>query len=164
MIIDFHHHLSPNIFKPPEKPRAVYAHGIPISTEHKGLSNVETHIQVMDETGIDISVLTSGSGMRGEFKEASAANNALSNVCADHEDRLRFLAHAAPLSGIEAIEEVKRWLEVCPGAVVPSAFGEIGLDDSRLEPLYELLESKGKYLFVHPALATSEAEASQYNA
>ncbi len=164
MIIDFHHHLSPYISKPPEKPRAIYAHGIPVSTEHKGLLNIETHIQVMDETGIDISVLTSGPGMRGEFKDARAANEALSSICSKYESRLRFLAHAAPLAGIEAIEEVKRWLEVCPGAVVPSAFGEIGLDDSRLEPLYELLESKGKYLFIHPAISTSETEARQYNA
>jgi aminocarboxymuconate-semialdehyde decarboxylase len=164
MIVDFHHHLSPNIPNPPEKPRAMYAHGIPAYTVHKGLLSVENHIQVMDETGIDVSVLTSGSGMRGEFKEARAANEALSGVCAKYENRLRFLAHAAPLAGVGAIEEVKRWLEVCPGAVVPSAFGEIGLDDSRLEPLYDLLESKGKYLFVHPALATTETEARQYNA
>lgn len=161
-IIDFHHHLSPALTKPPEKPTTLYEYGIPVYTEHKGLSNVEAHIVMMDETGIDISVLTSGAGMRGELKLARIANESLAKVCKEHESRLCFLAHAAPLEGENALSEVKRFLETCPGAVIPSAFGEIGLDDSRLEPFYELLESSGKYLFVHPALTTNEDQAKLY--
>ncbi len=162
-IIDFHHHLNPALTNPPEKPTTSYAYGIPVSTEHKGLASVEAHIQLMDETGIDISVLTSGAGMRGELKLARIANQGLAKVCGEHESRLRFLAHVAPLEGEDALNEVKHYLEVCPGAVVPSAFGEIGLDDPRLEPLYELLESNEKYLFIHPAITTNEAEAKFYN-
>jgi aminocarboxymuconate-semialdehyde decarboxylase len=161
-IIDFHHHLSPSLTKTSDKPSTTYAHGIPVSTEHKGLSNVETHIRMMDETGIDISVLTSGSGMRGELKLARIANESLSKVCGEHEERFRFLAHAAPFEE-GGLDEVTRFIEMCPGVAIPSAFGEIGLDDSRLEPLYEMLESKGKYLFVHPAIKTDEAEAKFYN-
>jgi len=162
-IIDFHHHLNPTLTRPPEKPSTSYAHGIPVSTEHKGLTHVDAHIELMDETGIDISVLTSGSGMRGELKLARLANESLAKVCREHEDRFRFLSHAAPLDGEDALNEVKRFLEICPGAAIPSAFGEIGLDDPRLDPLYELLESNGKFLFIHPAITTNEAEAKFYN-
>jgi aminocarboxymuconate-semialdehyde decarboxylase len=162
-IIDFHHHLNPALRKLPEKPTTTYAYEIPVYTEHKGLSSVDAHIELMEETGIDISVLTSGSGMRGELKLALIANEGLAKVCKEYEDKLRFLVHAAPLGGEEALVELKRYLEVCPGAVVPSSFGEIGLDDPRLEPLYEILESKEKYLFVHPAITTNESEAKFYN-
>ena len=165
MIIDFHHHMSPNLTKAPPKPKALYEHGIPVYTEHKGLLDLDSHIKVLVESGIDVSILSSGHGMVGDLKPAAVANKGLAKICDENQDeRFRFLAHAAALAGAEGIAEVKRWLDVCPGAVVPSAFGNVGLDDKRLEPLYNLLDSKEKYLFVHPAIKTNAAEARQYNA
>jgi predicted TIM-barrel fold metal-dependent hydrolase len=130
---------------------------------HAGLTGIEDHILMMDEAGIDVSILTSGQGMYGELKGAMAANEVLSKVVAKYADRFRFLAHAAPLDGNEALKEVSRWFDYCPGVVVPSSFGKVGLDDPKLEEFYNLLEDNRKYLFVHPALAPSEAEASTYD-
>ncbi len=163
MIVDFHHHLNPRLTNPPSQPKALYAYGIPVYTQHRGLTDVETHLEVMDETGIDVSVLTSGEGMMGNFAGAKAANKSLDKVCKKYKERFRFLAHASPLAGTKALDDVKKWLEICPGAVIPSSFGDVSLDDRILEPLYNLLEKKAKYLFVHPALATSRIEARQYN-
>ncbi len=59
---------------------------------------------------------------------------------------------------------VRRWLDACPGAAAPSDYGEIGLDDERLDPLYTLLERSRKFLWVHPALAPKESDARTYGA
>ncbi len=162
LIVDFQHHLSPDQSVDLDRPRAVYSYGIPVHTQHKGLIGLEAHIEMMDEVGIDVSVLTSSSGMRGQPDAALAADEKLSAICRKEPERMRFLAHVA--LGDEYFVEVKRRLSECPGAVVPSSFGNIGLDDQKLEPLYDLLEAQGKYLFVHPAIVTSESEASQYPA
>jgi predicted TIM-barrel fold metal-dependent hydrolase len=157
--------MSPNLTRAPPKPRALYEHGIPVYTEHKGLLDLESHVRVMDKGGIDVSILSSGHGMIGDLKSATIANRGLAKICDENkEGRFKFLVHAAPLEGSASQAEVKKWLDGCPGAVLPSAFGSIGLDDKRMEPLYNLLESKGKYLFVHPAIKTNATEAKQYNA
>ena len=118
----------------------------------------------MDKVGIDVSVLSSPRGMRGDPKLAGATNQGLEEACRRYPDRLRFLAHATPLEGASDLHAVKRWLSQCPGAVLPSGFGEVGLDDPRLESFYSLLEDEGKYLFIHPPINATEGEARIYNA
>ena len=163
MIVDFQHHFTPNLNEPP-KPRAIYANGIPISTERPGLGRIEPHIRFMDEAGIDLSILTSPRGMRGSSELADSANEGLAGVCRKYPDRMKFLAHAAPLEGASSLKQVRGWLDRCPGAVIASQFGEVGLDDPRLEPFYSLLEDAGKYLFIHPPVNATESEAKIYNA
>ena len=163
MSIDFQHHFTPNLKESP-RPRAVYANGIPISTERPGLGRLEPHFEFMDEVGIDVSVLTSPRGMRGDHGLANSANEGLAEVCRKYPDRLRFLEHSAPLEGASNLRYVKEWMDQCPGAVMPSEFGDVGLDDLRLEGFYSLLEDAGKYLFIHPPVNATEVEAKMYDA
>lgn len=162
--IDFHIHLTPQLDATPGPPVTRYAHGIPVYTEHGLLADVEGLLSFLDGAGIDIAVLTSGHGMRAEPDGARAANEALAAVCREHPERLRFLAHAAPTEGDEWLSEVEQWLDRCPGAVMPSKIGERRLDDPTFEPLYDLLERRKRFLFVHPALVPSEVEARLYDA
>lgn len=150
--------------KEPLVPRAVYANGIPISTERPGLGRLEPHLEFMDKVGIDVAVLTAPRGMRGNLQLAGEANEGLAKVCQRYPDRFRFLVHAAPLQSPSSMADVKEWLDQCPGAVVPSEFGEVGLDDPRLEGFYSLLEDARKYLFVHAPVNATETEAKIYNA
>lgn len=163
MIADFQHHFTPNL-KEPQRPRAIYANGIPISTERPGLGRLEPHLEFMDRVGIDVSVLTAPMGMRGILRLSTAANEGLAEVSSKFPDRLRFLVHVSPLEGSPAFKNMTDWLEECPGAVMPSAFGEIGLDDPRLEPYYSILEDRRKYLFIHAPVNVTESEARIYDA
>ena len=163
MIVDFQHHFTPNLNEP-AKPRAIYANGIPISTERPGLGRLEPHIKFMDEVGIDKAILTSPRGMRGDSGLANSANEGLAGVCRKYPDRMEFLVHAAPLEGPSNLKQVGEWLDHCPGAAIASQFGEVGLDDPRLEAFYSLLEDAKKYLFIHPPVNATESEAKIYNA
>lgn len=163
MVIDFHHHFNPQLREAPKGINTIYKYGIPVSTVHAGLTGITNHIGMMDSAGIDVSILTSGPGMRGEAAGASSSNEGLSKIASEYPDRFRFLAHAAPLEGDGGLGELRSWFSECPGVVVPSFFGRAGLDDPRLGEFYDLLEDNGKYLFVHPALATSEEEARTYD-
>lgn len=162
MIIDFHIHLSPQLKGAPPAPRTLFDHGIPVYTEHGRLGDDDALLAVMDEAGIDVAVLSSGHGLR-DAAGARAANESLAAVCARHPERLQFMAHAAPLAGDGALRDLEPWLESCPGAAIPSAFGDVGLDDPRLDPFYALLAARRRFLFVHPALAPTANEAALYN-
>lgn len=163
LIVDFHHHLSPEL-APTKNLRTVYAYGIPVFTENPLLTDVASHLSMMDAAGIDAAVLTSGAGMLGGLKRAAGANVSLAETCAKYPDRFRFLAHAAPLAGEAGIREVKKWTEESPGVVMTSAFGDTGVDDERLEPLFDLLEDSGKYLFIHPSLSATRTDAKLFDA
>lgn len=163
LLIDFQHHFTPNLKEPPA-PRVIYSQGIPVSTERAGLGRLEPHIEFMDAVGIDVSILTAPMGMRGVLRDAEIANEGFREVCGRYPDRLRFLAHAAPLDGDNALKSTADLLSECPGAVIPSTFGEIGLDDPRLDEFYSLLEDRRKYLFIHPPINVTECEAKIYNA
>lgn len=142
----------------------MYAMGVPISTVRPGLGKLEPHIEFMDRVGIDVSVLTAPMGMRGILPLARAANEGLAEVCRKYPNRFRFLVHTSPFEGSSALKDMTDWLDECPGAVMPSTFGEMGLDDPRLEAYYSLLEDRKKYLFIHPPVNVTENEAKIYNA
>ncbi len=95
MLIDFHIHLDPDAQGGAE-PQARYRDGIPVYTEHSRSADVRGLLSVVEACGIDVAVLTSGRGLRGDAAEAKAANRALARVCADHPDRLRHLVHVPP--------------------------------------------------------------------
>jgi predicted TIM-barrel fold metal-dependent hydrolase len=164
MLVDFHHHFTPGMRNPlNRKVHTNYLYGIPISTEHGGLTDISAHIRMMDETGIDVSVLTSGRGIHGKLLSAKNVNEELSRVCREYPDRLHFLIHYPAPAGRDAIEEVEKWIHRSPGVVVPSSFGGANLDSPELDGLFDLLTRNGKYLFVHPAIVASKTEASIYN-
>jgi 5-carboxyvanillate decarboxylase len=169
MIVDFHIHLSPgspSSLRPEDaaEPRARYASGIPVYTEHGLLADVEGLLLATESAGIDLAVLSSGRGLNGDAEGARAANRALAQVAEQHPRRLRFLAHVPSPAEPGWLDEPRRWLDACPGAALPSDFGSIHLDDDRLDPLYALLEGSRKFLWIHPALAPRESDSATYGA
>lgn len=162
MLIDFHIHVDPGA-QGGAKPEARYRDGIPVYTEHSRSADVQGLLSVMEACGIDVAVLTSGRGLRGEAAEAKAANRALAEVCAGHPGRLRHLAHVPP-PGEGWLDEVESWLDTCPGAAVPANYGGLNLDDPRFEDLYALLERRRRFLWVHPSMAPGRADARLYDA
>lgn len=165
MIVDFHAHLSPHLQGAlPEQPSAEYVSGVPAYTHHRMLADVNYLLHAMDIAGIDVAVLSSGDGLSGDPERVARANSALDEVCRRYSARLRFLAHVPRPEGHGWLREVEKWLQRCPGAAVPSTYGDVELDDPRLNPLYELLQEQGKFLWIHPALAPTPAELRIYNA
>lgn len=162
MIADFHIHLSPEVPRADGPPATRYARGVPVGTHHGLLGDADGLLRFIDELGIDVAVLSSGAGMRGGVEGAAAANAALADVVARHPDRLRFLVHVAPAEGW--VEAAAAWLDRSPGVALPSRVGDLDLDAPELEPLFALLEERGKFLFVHPALVPTAEEAALYDA
>ncbi len=157
-VIDFHIHLDPRgtimHFE------THYARGVPVFTSHPRLADVEALMAFLDELGIDVAVLSCGPGMMGNLEQTRMVNEALAQLCEERRPKLQFLAHYAPGHGEAALREVERWLPRAVGVAMPATANGITVDNPALDPLFSLVEEQRKFLFIHPSLVPTQAEAS----
>lgn len=172
MIIDFHIHFTPEEFvrrgnpEVDSGPRVVYQDGIPSYTLHRGLFDLQGHLQAMDLAGIEVAVLSSGAGMAGDLPTCQLVNRWAGAAKDHYPGRLEGLAHVPPFGGGAALDELRRchseWR--FPGAVTTSSIGGRALDDPELDPYYATLEELGMFLFIHPALGVPSTGLGAYDA
>jgi aminocarboxymuconate-semialdehyde decarboxylase len=121
----------------------------------------EHRIQMMDEAGVDVQVLSVSAPNVFRFPQEWRAplthelNDQFSEVAAASNGRLRAFA-SLPLPDVEAsLEELDRALALpgVVGVVVCTTIDGHTLDEERFQPLWEELSSRGTTVFVHPTVA-----------
>ena len=167
MIVDFQHHYTPReLFKAdPDAGNKTYydENGVPSYSFHKMLFDLDEHIAMMDVAGIDAAVFSCAEGRCGTPDACTIANDSIYKASQDYPGRFITTAHAHPLGGPEAFDEMKRCRDElgAPGVVITSEFGTT-LDDPALDPFWEAAQALGMYVFVHPALKLDYGQ--QYDA
>ena len=158
MIVDFQHHFTPRELFPEDLgDRRILqydATGAPSYTSHALLYDLDEHIRMMDRTGIDAAVLTSGAGMAADLERSRLVNDRAKEAERRYPGRFIGLAHVHPLGGASALRELGRCAEELgfPGVVIPSELDGLFLDAPELEPFWAEAARLGLYVFVHPAL------------
>src|SRR5215472_6980523 len=106
MIIDFQHPFAPReLFKEDRGSRRVTQfdeNGAPSFLSHALLYDLDEHIRMMDYSGIDAAVLTSGLGMCKELDRSRFINDKAAEAERNYPGRFIGCAHAHPLGGPEA--------------------------------------------------------------
>lgn len=167
MIVDFQHHFTPReLIQGDVGDRRVTQfdkNGVPRYTAHALLYDLDEHIRMMDEAGIDVAVLTSAAGMCADLETSRLINRRAREAEQKYPRRFIGAAHAHPLGGAEAMAELKRCAQEYgfPGVVITSEFDGLWLDDPQLEPFWSEVERLGLYVFVHPALKLNDSR--QFN-
>jgi len=162
MIIDFHIHYSPeelvrDKLGPGGSPRTVFADGVPAYSYHDRLFALENHIACMDQAGVDIAVLSSGSGLVNNLDQCRMVNDKLKWVEQCFPGRFLGTAHVPPLGGQASLRELERAAGELgfKGVSIPSALGEVELDGPELKPFYRKVKELGLFIFIHPALSSA---------
>jgi predicted TIM-barrel fold metal-dependent hydrolase len=162
MIIDFHIHYSPEELVrgklgPGGSPRTVFADGVPAYSFHGALFDLERHIACMDKAGVDVAVLSSGSGLVKDLSQCRLVNDSLKHVEGRYPGRFLGLAHVPPLGGEASLRELERAAKDLGfrGVAIPSVLGEVELDGSELRPFYHKVKELGLFIFIHPALSSA---------
>ncbi len=164
MIVDFHHHFVPRELianDPGDKLVLSYDEtGAPSYTTHKLLFDHDAHIRMMDETGIDVAVLSSASGMSADIERSRLVNNAAKALEKAYPKRYIGFAHANPLGGAEHFKELARCADElgCPGVTITSEQDGHYLDAPAFEPFWAECVKRGLFVFVHPALKLNESK------
>lgn len=132
--------------------------------------DVAERIEMMDELGIDIQVLSvpspSAYFVDGEEarKVAAIVNDGFADIVREHPQRFRGLA-ALPLKDVDdAIAELERAtgeLRLSGAMVLTNIDGE-PLDSERLEPFWQRAGELGALIYVHPTLPAVTAGLEDY--
>ena len=118
----------------------------------------EDHLRLMDEEGIDQSVLSiSSPGVyfgddQAAIGLARRVNDSAAEVCAQYPDRFRFFA-STPLPVVDAaLEEIARCLDDLGAAGIAVETNMHGryLSEPAFEPVFAELHRREAVLFVHP--------------
>jgi len=157
MIVDFQHHFTPReLFKAdPDAGNKTYydENGVPAYSFHALLYDLDEHIAMMDEAGIDAAVLSCAEGMCGPLDRCRIANDRIFEAIQNYPGRFIGTAHAHPLGGAAAFRELARCRHELgfPGVVITSEFNG-SLDAPELDPFWAECQKLGLYVFIHPAL------------
>ena len=160
MIVDFQHHYIPVALA---KKRGLYSNtgrtllqegGLPATTMHQRLYDLELQLKDMDEAGVDVSVLSCLLGWTAPMEECRFINNDLAEIQKKFPRRFIGLAQAPVLEGKTAIAELRRTLTELGlhGVTITSQVTGVSLDSPKLYDLYELACELDAPVFVHPAL------------
>ena len=79
MIIDFHTHFVPEALarRNPgagEGITTIFVDGVPAQSFHRGLYDMGQRIEIMDASGMDLAVLSSGAGLEGDLEKCRIVN------------------------------------------------------------------------------------------
>src|SRR6267154_1616189 len=158
MIVDFQHHFTPReLIKEDPGDRLILhydAMGAPSYTIHRLLYDLDEHVAMMDESGIDAAWLTSAQGMCADTETSRLVNDKAKMAERDYPGRFIGAAHVHPLGGAEALKELNRCRHElgCQGVVITSETDGLFLDNPRYEPFWTEAARLGMFVFVHPAL------------
>ncbi|WP_435742926.1 amidohydrolase family protein [Microbacterium sp. PMB16] len=127
-------------------------------------------LQLMDETGVDVQVLsvtTPGVNNLGRASVdlARRANDLAAGVVGDRPDRFQALA-ALPVATPEAsAQELQRCVDELGfrGAIVYGRVGDDNLDHRRFWPTFEAAEALGVPLLIHPQIPTAAVRNAYYS-
>lgn len=169
--IDVHNHFYPPAYLdalqagPTAVRVTVDAHGNPLlhypgdyNVVVRGHRDIEYRERVLEETGVDMQVLTFTSpGVHVEPPDRAAAwarmvNDAFAAIAASRPTRFTALATLPlndPTASVAELERACRSLGL-RGAMLFSNVNGVALADPRYWPLYEAADELGAILFVHP--------------
>src|SRR2546430_16093326 len=141
MIVDFQHHFTPRELMPKDLGRRKIVsydeHGAPSFILHWMLFDLDEHIRMMDEAGIDVAFLTSAAGMCADLDKSRLCNETAKKAERDYPGRFIGAAHANPLGGTPALRELARCKHELgfPGVVITSETNGGFLHAPEFEPL-----------------------------
>ena len=169
MVIDFQHHYIPVELA---KKRGLYSEsgktllqegGLPATTMHRRLYDLDLQLEDMDQGGVEISVLSCLLGWSAPLGECRFINDDLAAIEKKYPRRFVGLAQAPVLDGKAALAELRRAISDLGlhGVTITSQVQGLSLDTPRLYELYELVCELDVPLFVHPALVPTGYEHLQ---
>ena len=156
MIVDFQTHYTPPELQKGDPTRLsvqLDENGNPNYLLNPLLSDVPAFLRMMDRSGIDACVLSSGPGFdRPDVGKCKLINDRMKQIEIDHPGRFVGLAHVPALNAAEATAELKRCAVDLgfPGVVIASELQGQPLDSEALKPFWKEAADLGLYVFIHP--------------
>jgi predicted TIM-barrel fold metal-dependent hydrolase len=156
MIVDFQHHYTPpELMEQGTEAGALRLDqdGNPNYRFNPLLADLPAHVRMMDKAGIDVAVLSCGTGFdQPDLATCRLINDRLHQAERDYPGRIIGLAHVPALDPRAMAAELRRCAVELgfPGVVIASEIQRQQLDAEGLRPFWKAAADLGLYVFVHP--------------
>ena len=156
MVVDFQHHYTPPELMETGKGDGslrLDENGNPNYRFNPLLADLSAHVRMMDKAGIDVAVLSCGSGFdQPSLPTCRLINDRMRQAEQDHPGRFIGLAHVPALN----LQETKAELRRCavelgfPGIAIASEIQGQPLDAPSFRPFWKAAADLELYVFIHP--------------
>jgi aminocarboxymuconate-semialdehyde decarboxylase len=156
MLVDFQQHYTPpELFKGKSGELTVDLDrdGNPHYLLNPQLTDLPSHVRMMDTAGIDAGVLSCGPGFdQPDIAICRLINDRVRDAEKAYPGRFIGLAHVPALKPAETAAELKRCAVELgfPGVVIGSELQDQPLDAEDLRPFWKSCADLGLYVFIHP--------------
>jgi len=155
MIIDWQHHFSPEeiYIKRGGRPgQAIIKDGKVAGRLRQELYQIESHVEFMDVSGIDMAVL---SASPDSVEDCKLTDDAYARIMRDHPKRFLCIAPCIPTKGEPALQELDRAVTVLglKGVVISPQNDGVPIDSRALWPFYEKVDRLNIPIFIHITLS-----------
>ena len=165
-IVDVHHHYMPAVLF---DRLAAQGDGKRIVTDaisltlHPSRKNLEAHIETMDESGVNVSIVTDQVQVMGA-EVAKALNDGIAEVEKKHPNRFRGAIHL-PIHEPEAAKrELQRGIDELGLRAVAllACHLDVQLDNPIMNPIFEIIQKNNLPIIIHPQSKPTGSETT-YN-
>lgn len=134
--------------------------GLPATTMHQRLYDLDLQLDDMAQAGVDLSVLSCLLGWSAPMEECRFINDDLAAIQQKYPRRFVGLAQAPILEGKPALDELRRAIKDLGlrGVTITSQVNGLSLDSPKLYDFYETVCALDAPVFVHPALVPTGYE------
>lgn len=167
-VIDMQHHFIPEdalklIGKTPD-----YDFTISLKRYRRSyeiMIDIEAHLKFMDESGIDMAILSTGAFTPNGYNFCRACNDGYSKVISEYPERFRGIIHIYPFEEEKNRDEIKRGVEELGlrGIALVSSYGNTTIDSSLMGPIYEMTQHYGMPVFIHPTIRVNLWGGERYD-
>lgn len=156
LVVDVHHHYLP---RPVFDRLAAQTTARRLVTPEMSLTlspnlpDLEAHLQVMDEAGVDVALLTNAAASVLGHEVCSLINDGMARAAREHPRRLVGSIHLSVHEPEAAQRELARGIEELGLRAVAllATHRQVQLDDPLMDPLYERIAAAGLPIAIHPS-------------
>ncbi|MBN1106904.1 MAG: amidohydrolase [Deltaproteobacteria bacterium] len=157
-VIDMQHHFIPaealKLVKKTEEHDFTYGLNR-FKKEYEQMVNVDEHLRWMDDSGIDMAILSTSSFSPNGFEFCKACNDGYSEVTKSYPARFKGMVHFYPFADeSKNRDEIKRGVEELGlwGIATVTSFQNMTIDSPLMDPAFELAVKYDMPVFVHPSI------------
>jgi len=156
LIMDMEHH-----YIPPEALRLIRktsehdytASAKRFSVAFESAANIDKHLKWMDDSGIDMAILSTPQFSANGHDFCKVCNDGYSKVIKRYPDRFKGMIHVYPHEKEKVKDEIKRGVEELGlwGIGTVSSYQETTIDSAEMDTLYEMAMNYDMPIYVHPS-------------
>jgi len=158
LVIDMQHHYIPSAALKLVKKTSEYDYTIGLKRFTKAyelMTDVGAHLKWMDDSGIDMAILSTAAFSANGYAFCKACNDNYSELIKHYPDRFKGMIHVYPFDDKgKNNDEIKRGVEELGlwGIGVVSSYQNMTIDSPLMDPIYEMALKYDMPVYVHPSI------------